>query len=633
MKQVRPTRGLVVLALVAGCAGSNSFSIAAQDNRPERLRAALAQAVAPAPGSPRNRLGKHLIYAVAAVKGKTTVLAYDLDSATELWRVTSAVNSRLVAAREVVAFVGERALVGHDVASGVARWNHRVERGEITGIAADDQRVYYVVQDKRASRAAERWRLVALDARSGRTLWQAPAPGQIGTPAARGGLVFSPLLKQWLVILDGKTGKQLARLRGLDREISFVRDSPEDVYFGSSRGIVRLDLRAASGRSDQSTFAAVDVPQALNRAHYHWDAFDPIQTSYSAYDRNRLLWRAEAGDGPLTFIAKRVVVHAFRFFFGFDPSTGQLAWVYGHPRVDAIASCHLGKVIALASAAGEIGGIDVATGARRFQGRVDLAGGTLRGATCDAEGWAPASNGGEVDVAATLMAIVRDRDARFLDIKLYALDVLERMSDSAVTGHLLALLRGKKTARKVHDKIVEVLVGRADRAGLEPLVKELEVEHSFLTGEAPLAVGVLARAIAAMGDINTSQDVDPALKKRLLDALVIQLQSPQATPDQQAAIVRALSATGLADIVRPLRHFLLLYRADPEFARHGTVIAATIDALLHRGGIAERELVAFVAEDGRTRPQVADQARIALRARRESEPLAAPPGQSASTPD
>ena len=63
----------------------------------------------------------------------------------------------------------------------------------------------------------------------------------------------------------------------------------------------------------------------------------------------------------------------------------------------------------------------------------------------------------------------------------------------------------------------------------------------------------------------------------------------------------------------PLRRFLLTYRADPAFSTQVAAVGATIDALLNSGGVAERELVAFVAEDSRTQPGVAEYAAQALR--------------------
>src|SRR5690606_20816383 len=113
-------------------------------------------------------------------------------------------------------------------------------------------RVFVVTEDKDGPRPV--WYLIALDGKTGSELWRASAPGKLGAPTAHGGLVFSPFLKQWLAILDARTGKQVARIRGIDEEITFVRAAGGEVYYGSRAGVFRLDPRAASGRRDDSTY-------------------------------------------------------------------------------------------------------------------------------------------------------------------------------------------------------------------------------------------------------------------------------------------------------------------------------------------------------------------------------------------
>ena len=89
------------------------------------------------------------------------------------------------------------------------------------------------------------------------------------------------------------------------------------------------------------------MPDEFVRSFYHFDAFDPVQVSYSAYDRNRLLWRGSAAaGGGFQFADETVVVHSYKFFFGFEAGTGELAWAVSLPRADAVASSHLGPVVA-----------------------------------------------------------------------------------------------------------------------------------------------------------------------------------------------------------------------------------------------------------------------------------------------
>jgi hypothetical protein len=142
--------------------------------------------------------------------------------------------------------------------------------------------------------------------------WKTQSPGALGAPAVRGALVLSPFLTQWLAILDATTGRQLTRIRGVDEEITFVRTTSDATWFGSKAGVFRLDVRAASGRRADSTYGSAALPKQLAAATYDRDAFDPVQVGYSAFDRKRVLWRADpVADGPLAFERDAVVVHFF----------------------------------------------------------------------------------------------------------------------------------------------------------------------------------------------------------------------------------------------------------------------------------------------------------------------------------
>jgi outer membrane protein assembly factor BamB len=605
----RLTTAFAVLASIAAggaCGSTGGFGLTSDDNRPERLRAAFDRATPPPAGAPINAQGKHMVYVVSGSKSKATVTAFDLDAGKTTWTVDGVVKSRVVSGSKFVAFVGDGGqLSGYDQATGKRLWTTNIG-SSFLGLASDRERVFYV-----SKTGSSTWTLVALDGSSGSQLWSAPSPGQLGTPAARGGLVFSPFLKQWLVVLDARTGEQLARIRGIDEEIVFVRDTTAEVYFGSKTGVFLLDERAASGKRASSTYGSANLPKEFVRSFYHWDAFDAVQAGYSAYDRNRILWRASAAGDALQFRDDRVVVHNFRFFFGFDAKTGALAWAYNHPRYDAVASDHLGAAIGFVSQ-DEIGALDPGSGAKVSSMKLSVPG-SVRGATFDADGWAPKGGGEAVDTAKALVSIARDRDARFLDVKLFALAALGNMTGGDVAADLLALVQDGKTPPKVYDKAVQVLVARKDVAGLPAMVKALAVEHNYITGTAPKGVGVVAQAVAAMGDLSKNDKVDASTRGALVEGLVAHLFDPQTPAPELTPIVKALGASRLPGSLSPLRRFLLTYRADPTFSTQVAAVGATIDALLNSGGVAERELVAFVAEDTRTQAGVAEYAAQALR--------------------
>lgn len=601
----------ILVMLLASCGGTGSFALSAGDNDAAKLREAFAQMTAPKPG-PVNQLGKPLAFLVA--RGKPMqLIAFDLEAKAELWRVDADVSSKVVVGRDFVAHKsGDDKLVARNVESGAEIWSIPLG-GSFVGAAADDERVYFTVKS-----GARNWVLRAVSGRNGQQIWDAESNGALGAPAARGGLVFSPFMKQWLAILGGKDGEQITRIRGIDEEISFVRATASDVYFGSKAGVFLLDERAASGKRAQSTYGKAALPEHFVRVHYHWDAFDPIQAGYSAYDRNRVLWNAGSSeDGKLGFLDDLAIVQTYRFFFGFAASTGKLNWAYNHPRADIVASAHLGASVGIASMLGEIGALDPVTGKRLYEASIK---GQLVGGTFDAQGWSPSEALGETSgTAAALVSIAQDRDARFNDVKKFAVTALSGLSGGDVSKDLLVLVQNEKTPAYLVQTAADVLVDRKDPAGLPFLIDALKLRYDYVAGTKPRSVGIVARAIAAIDP----EGIDPSLRGQATDGLLAHLLEPETAAVDLVHLVRALGRVGAGAELAPLSSFLLVYRSDPSFATQIEAVSSTIDVLLQNGGKAEREIVAFVSSDAGTQDAVAEYAQRALLQRPtapESEP-------------
>ncbi len=594
----------VVGAMAVGaCGASGALGISADDNDPAALRSALAVASKPATGRPVNALGKPLALLVARDKQRS-LIAYDLEAKRELWRVPAEVTSRVLVGRDFVAHLeGKTKMVARDIKTGRALWSHDLE-GEFIGAATDEQAVYVTTKQ-----SSSRWVLTAIAGDSGHEQWQVPANGSLGAPAARAGLVFSPFLKQWLAVIDARTGKQLTRIRGTEEEITFVHAASDNVFFGSKAGVFLLDERAASGKRSQSTYGKATLPTEFIRVHYDWDAFDPVQGGYSAYDRNRILWRAAPQGDALAFSGDRVVVHHFRFFFGFDATSGNLAWAYSHPRVDVVGSAHLGSAIAFASLLGNLGALDPATGRRIY--KADVAG-QLLGVTFDAEGWVPseADAGGDETggTAGALAAIAQDRDARFADVKKFAVTALSKLPGADVTRDLIGLIQNDQTPAFLRETAVEVLIARKDPAGLPHLAQALAQRHDFIADTRPRAIGVVAEAIAGL----RGKELDSTAQAAAVVGLLSHMAAPETSVDDLASIIRALGAIGGGAETASLRSFLLTYRTDPAFSTQIGPLSAAIDVLLQDGRASEIELVAYIARDARTQAAVAEYASQAL---------------------
>ncbi len=601
----------MIAACGAGCGGAQTFGLTSDDNNRAALEEALSTRKLPAQAGPRNTTGKPMVFAVLSGKPRKLV-AFDLAAGETAWSVDADVQSRVEVGGDFVIAREGTQLVARNIRDGAARWKFGLA-GEFVGASADADKAYLVTAQTAGVKPT--WTLIALDGKSGGEAWRADAPGQLGTPAAQGGLVMSPFLKQWMSILDAQTGAPITRIRGIDEEIAFARVTSDAAWFGSAMGVFRLDERAASGQRADASYGTVALPKQLSKATWAPDGFDPVQAGYSAADRTRVLWRgaASGGDGPLVFQDGLIAVHYFRFVFGYT-TTGELRWAYSHPRVELVASAHLGGVLGAVSAKGEVITLDPATGARTWQMELALETSdvSVLGATFDADGWVP-EGGDAVDpgvggTVEALVAIARDRDARFAEIKELAVSALASLPGKEVTSALLTMIQDERTPAKLRETAVDVLTQRHDATSLEVYAAALAVRTDYIAGTKAVAVGSIARVIAGLGGV----ELDPAARSAAVEALIGQLEDPQTENAALIAVVQALGAIGGGAELPALRRQLVAYRADPSFGSDETLIKAVVDGLIAHGGAADRETVVFVAEDAGSIELVKTIARAAL---------------------
>jgi hypothetical protein len=361
------------------------------------------------------------------------------------------------------------------------------------------------------------------------------------------------------------------------------------------------------GSRKSGGYAQATLPPFV-RPVYWFDQYRPEQTDYSALDRNRILWRMAEGTGAsgdgteARFRDDLVFVHNFRFFFGFDARTGALKWAYNHPRTEAVSSAHVGNVLVFVTADGELGALDAHTGGRLFEGR--LPGEVVRGATFDADGWAPrgAKAGEAVALSETLSTIVWDPDRRFWDVKMFAIEELARQPGKEVTGQLLKITEQEGLPPAVYLKAGEALVARKDGASAEVLARVLSRHADYAEGRAAPAVEVLARAAGAM----------KAEGKPTVPALIEHLRRPETPPAALTQISRAFAQIGATEALPALRDFVTMYRADPVYDGDPTPLVAASETMLAIGGPAERQLLLYLAEEPRTVEQLRAHLRRAL---------------------
>ena len=593
---VRSPTFVFLLALV-GCGPKAVFTLtSANDNDRAALTSALALRQLPDKPTPTNAARQPRVFVVEAGKPKT-IVAFDLSTDKQLWKTAADVESRIWVGGDFVVALEAKQLVARDQQTGAARWKSAVP-GVFVGAAADRDRAYVVYREGDNEHPV--WNLVALDGASGKELWKAPAEGQLGAPAAQGGIVYSPYLTQWLSLLDGKSGKPLARVRGLDEQISMVRATSRDAYFGSNKGVFVLDARAAAGKREGATYGTAKIPAQLDRTSYGRDMYDAVQSGYTAADRARLLFSAEpAGDGPLKFSNDSYAIHYFRFVFGFS-AAGDLVWAFSNPRVELVASDHTGGAIVGVSQSGDLVALDPKTGAVRLQKKLGTTGLVL-GATFDADGWAPTSANAPVETVAALVSIARDHDARFDKVKELAVSSLARLPGPEVTKELLAVLADNRAPQRLKDAVAELLVKRKDPGGLPVLTAQLATHADYIAKTQPESLGPVARAISGLAGVK----LEPDKVSAALAGLEFHLNAPTTQSGEIALVIDAMAAIGGGAERRALGSHLLLYHADDELGGDPVWDKAIVDALVVHGGPGERELLRWVAKDPRTRPSLA----------------------------
>jgi outer membrane protein assembly factor BamB len=578
------------------------FRLSSDENNAFALEKALAGRKLPATPTPTNDGKQPRLYALTNAAGQNrTIVAYDLASGNVMWKADAEVKSRIVVGGDFVVALEGSTLVARDQARGQPRWRHALS-GEYVGHAADHDRAYLV------TKKGSTWWLVGLDGAGGKQLWKADAAGALGAPAAHGGVVYVPFLSQWLSIIDGKSGKLLTRVRGIDEQISALRVTSTTAYYGSKQGMFELDARSATGKRADSTYGQVAIPAQLDKTSYARDAYDPVQSTYTSFDRTRVLWTSQpTKQGPMVLAGDAYVIHHFRFLLGFGRD-GALRWAYSHPKVELVASDHTGAAIVGLSTTGDIVAVDPATGAVRAQKSLGVSG-QVFGGTFDADGWAPSSEAAPADPVNALVGILRDREARFDRVKELAAGALAKLPGPVVTRHLIETLADDRAPIKLKDTVADLLAGRQDPTSLPVLTAQLAVHTDYIAKTTPDTLATTSRAIAGLeGLVLDGQHVAAALT-----ALQRHLDAPTTTPADLAQVIAAMAAIGGGAERLPLASHLLLYATD-DLAANGVWQAAIVTALARKGGPGEREALRRVASDPRAQPALVSAIRGALAA-------------------
>ena len=580
----------------SGCA-EPAFSAHLRDNSIDDIKRTLS-ASKNVPSGPMN--GRATAYLLTGDKGDRHLVSYDLEGAKVNWDVAADVSSRVAVGHGFVALrEGKNKVVVLAADTGARRCAIDIKaQDQFVGLAADT-RVYYVTLSTSGSERVST--LSAASADSCSSLWRDNAGLSIGAPAARGDVVAVPYAFQNVVFIDGRTGHELSRVRATDKAVNFVTATSDGFFYGDDDGIFLFNERGfadprTAGSKKGSAYTEAKLASSQLRKFYYWDGYQPSQVDYTAFDRNRLLWRADpTGDG-VAFRDGAAFLHSFRYLFAFDAATGAIRWAYAHPKVDLVGSADTGPSLVFASAEGEIGAVDAKTGAGGFSLKTGL---RVSGATFDAENFAP-KTGEPRPLMQTLGEIVSDPDSRFTAVKVFAISSMATMKGPEVTTELVHAVVKEGVSPAVAKAAGDALIARKDEAAKGAYHEALAQHSDYLNDKRPRGADVLAKVEAALDD------------KESVPLLAAQLSDPQTPLPALKDIVRALGSLGGDQAVQALRKLLLTYRSDATFLAEPLPLQLAADGLLKLGGPDGRRVVIFVAEEPRTMPALASYIRKAL---------------------
>ena len=576
---------ILPLALLATACGAGAFSPHYRDNNLQDLKAATT-GTQPRALKPANAGGKALVFLVT--NKPSSIVAYDMQAQKQRWQVKDEVSSKIVVGRQALFHrSGARTMVARSVSSGQKLWSISMDHGDrLLGHTTDGTDLYYVTEHiKRAADGTAAY-LVAVDGATGKRRWVRPSAGRLGAPCAMPGRVILPLRSQSVALLETVKGEELARIRSREEMLIWVRHTGAGVLYGGKSGIYKLDEKSISGSSKESTFLAASLPSWIPPL-YWWDGYNAALASYTAYDRNRLLWNINpSGKG---FESDIIYDHSFRFVFAFDTTIkssrdrSNLKWVYSFPRHDVVASTHTGKALLLVSDHGTIISLDPTTGLPISKVELKL---SLRGASFDALGFAPSGGaGGKPNLRKNLIEVIWDPDRRFGKVKLFAVQELAKLSGADVSADLVRIVTHKNIDPTVYKMAGQMIVDRHDKKAIPLYLATLASHYNFLKGTRGKAVDIMARAL---GDLKAKEAV-PRLLSHLMD---------HETPIPAVVeIVKALITIGDKKAMESFRSFLLTYRADSMFLKSSAALNLVADGLLKLGGEEERQLLQFVKND------------------------------------
>lgn len=586
-------RGLHFVAFLAVCSGCSASATPAFDSRfpdndPVRNSAISAKlALLEKSEAPLTPLKYPFIAAITDTK-EPELIVYDLNRRSVRWRRPVPAQSRPEILGDLALTVVQRKLVAYGVADGKPRWEMPLEEELLyLGAAKAGTTVVYSAASAHFGVKQGSSSVTAVDAASGKVLWERRSAGRLGAPAALGEWVFIPWDWQSLAVLNIADGAERARLRSTDDLISWVKADSTGVSFGHD-AIYRFTDRGYSGTRQSAALLASPLIKAPVVPPLRENAYEPKLASRSAKGRIQLFFELGANPkGQLAVVDARFYLGFYRYLFAFNDN-GKLVWCSVLDR-DLINGQAVKGGLVTVEESGMVKVFDANTGSVRLQTALPVA---LASAAIDARTitLAPLAQTEKANVIPSLRAglaeIIADPDNRLVQARIFAVQQLAGSADPETTRDLLDLYDNDRLPEVMRKAVADGL--RSRKIGSEYLIEALSQHYDFLDGTRPPRLSVIATALGKMG------------ARRAVGPLFSHLFDPNTPLQDLAPIVSAIAALGNSASIGQLRDFLLTYRADSSFQGAPQALNQAAESVFLRGQESDRVLLAKLAQDPRT---------------------------------
>ncbi len=494
------------------------------------------------------------------------------------WSYTGKVGSVPAIAGGLVVFTGDDHVVALDAKTGKELWQVDADGRTLRG-AADDGKLTVV---SLGSTVPGRSVLLAVD-RSGNVVFETNPGVEIGRPGVIDGLAFVPWGDQYVSVIDLSAKSEVARLLLRDL-VSHALKSDTELWFGE-RALVRFDDKIRMADNASATRVVLEPRELPGRPGWLPRGSELAEVDAGARAKIRVYATPSVEGGAAHFANDAYVATYFRVAYGLSVKDGKLLWAKALPG-DALGGAVAERGFVICDASGKVTLLDPKGGP---VSELSL-GEKLRGCTVQASSLDTGAGRTRSPLSEQLAAALVALDPSMAAAQTFLLAELGKLDEPIVTKTLIELASSDRLPPEQRAEARKLIATR--REGVEFMLTALERHYDFVSGTLPPPVGSIADALSALNETRGA----PLLARHLND--------PANSIDDVERAARALGKLATPAEYRDLRTFFALYRATADEPGLVGAVGAVAEALLRVGGEEGRALVERAATDPLTQPDV-----------------------------